>query len=250
VVVVWGNREDAATGAQEIIIRAREATVGVPSETRQALLDGTNGFERILPGPDRMYPDTDLPPKRITQERLDRVRRRLPVPVWLREERFRELGLGPELAANMAASAYAGLLERASTTAKISPGLAASLLLRVEKLLKKHGLDPARLDEAAAEAVFARYRQAEARRDWLVNALLEAARNGRVPEKPEGGRAGLGEVERAVRESAAALSSLKRPSPDKKERALVGLVMRRLEGRADGAVVSGLVRSFLEREAR
>ncbi len=32
--------------------------------------DGTNGFERILPGADRMYPDTDLPPKKITKEKI------------------------------------------------------------------------------------------------------------------------------------------------------------------------------------
>ena len=56
--------------SKEIIIRAKEATIGVPSETRQALRDGTNGFERILPGADRMYPDTDLPPTRITEDRL------------------------------------------------------------------------------------------------------------------------------------------------------------------------------------
>jgi glutamyl-tRNA(Gln) amidotransferase subunit E len=61
VVVVWGDEADAKTGAQEIIIRAREATVGVPSETRQALRDGRTA--RAHPaGPDRMYPDTDLPP--------------------------------------------------------------------------------------------------------------------------------------------------------------------------------------------
>jgi glutamyl-tRNA(Gln) amidotransferase subunit E len=65
VVLVWGGPEDVRLGAREIAERAREATVGIPSETRQALEDETNGFERILPGPDRMYPDTDLPPKRV-----------------------------------------------------------------------------------------------------------------------------------------------------------------------------------------
>ena len=65
MVIVWGSEEDVQTAVNEIIIRAKEATIGIPSETRQALSDGTNGFERILPGADRMYPDTDLPPKKI-----------------------------------------------------------------------------------------------------------------------------------------------------------------------------------------
>jgi len=88
VVVVWGSPEDVKTGAQEIVIRAREATVGVPSETRQALKDGTNGFERILPGPDRMYPDTDSPPQPVTRERVESLQAPLPEVPWLREARY------------------------------------------------------------------------------------------------------------------------------------------------------------------
>ncbi len=70
MVIVWGSEDDVKTAVNEIIIRAKEATIGIPSETRQAMSDGTNGFERILPGADRMYPDTDLPPKKITKERI------------------------------------------------------------------------------------------------------------------------------------------------------------------------------------
>lgn len=52
LVLVWGSQQDVITAAKEIIIRAKEATIGVPSETRQALRDGTNGFESY-PDPQR-----------------------------------------------------------------------------------------------------------------------------------------------------------------------------------------------------
>ena len=104
VVVVWGAPEDVKTGVQEIAIRAREATIGVPSETRQALRDGTNGFERILPGPDRMYPDTDPPPKQVTEERLEQIRRALPTPIWTREAWYREIGLPADVVEPLAVS--------------------------------------------------------------------------------------------------------------------------------------------------
>jgi glutamyl-tRNA(Gln) amidotransferase subunit E len=81
LVLTWGGRADADCAAREIEIRAREATEGVPSETRQALRNGTTGFERILPGPERMYPDTDLPPIAVARERIDRMRGAVP---WLR----------------------------------------------------------------------------------------------------------------------------------------------------------------------
>ena len=73
VVIVWGPERDTRTAAEEIRIRYAEATDGVPNETRQPFEDGSTDFERILPGPDRMYPDTDSPPTRVTRERVERL---------------------------------------------------------------------------------------------------------------------------------------------------------------------------------
>ena len=101
VLVAWGTQRDVETAAGEIVLRAREAVVGVPSETRQALDDGTNGFERILPGPDRMYPDTDLPPIRIEDQRLEDIRAALPVPPWRRIRELRDVGVGADLAGRL-----------------------------------------------------------------------------------------------------------------------------------------------------
>ena len=40
MIVVWGPERDADTAVREIYLRAREALVGVPAETRQALALG------------------------------------------------------------------------------------------------------------------------------------------------------------------------------------------------------------------
>ena len=61
LVVVWGVESDTVTAAKEIQLRFADAIEGIPHETRQAFDDGSTDFERILPGPDRMYPDTDSP---------------------------------------------------------------------------------------------------------------------------------------------------------------------------------------------
>jgi len=41
LIIVWASEDDIQTAVKEIIIRAKEATIGIPSETRQALSDGT-----------------------------------------------------------------------------------------------------------------------------------------------------------------------------------------------------------------
>ncbi|MBU1676256.1 Glu-tRNA(Gln) amidotransferase subunit GatE, partial [bacterium] len=89
VIIVWGPERDVRTAASEILIRARDAVEGVPSETRQSLPDDTNGFERILPGPSRMYPDTDLPPVVLTRDRVAALGATPPEPPWERLARLR-----------------------------------------------------------------------------------------------------------------------------------------------------------------
>jgi len=111
LILVWGNDRDADTAVKEIIIRAKEATIGIPDETRQALADGTNGFERILPGPERMYPDTDLPPLEITAEQIVKLSNDIPEPIWEMQDRHRKIGVPEQLLTIIAASQKSTLFD-------------------------------------------------------------------------------------------------------------------------------------------
>ncbi len=139
MVIVWGSEEDTTTAVKEIIIRVHEATIGIPSETRQALSDGTNGFERILPGADRMYPDTDLPPKKVDKERLDKIKLWIPEQFWKRQKWYHELGIPPDTVEELSISKYAELFKKAVIEWKINPTTAAVVLIQYPKRLKKNG---------------------------------------------------------------------------------------------------------------
>jgi glutamyl-tRNA(Gln) amidotransferase subunit E len=137
VVVVWGNTEDSKMGISEIALRAKEATVGIPDETRQALADGTNGFERILPGPNRMYPDTDLPPLAITEERIERIRSHLAELPWDRQIRYEKLRLDTETARRMSISKRRYAFDKAVSKTKYDPSTVAELLLGGMRRLRR-----------------------------------------------------------------------------------------------------------------
>ena len=93
LIVVRGAMEDTLTAAREIQLRYADAVEGIPHETRQPLAEGHTDFERILPGPDRMYPDTDSPPQRITRERVEGLQVSLSEPPWERERRYSAAGV-------------------------------------------------------------------------------------------------------------------------------------------------------------
>ncbi len=142
VMVIWGSEGDTDTGVKEIRIRAQEMSDAIPNETRQAFRDGTNGFERILPGPDRMYPDTDSPPHPFTQEYLKELFSGLPEPPWVTEKRMiEEHELPEQIAYPLVVSSnyhyYAQLVE-----AGIAPLRAAILLEQTFKFFRRLGLEP------------------------------------------------------------------------------------------------------------
>ncbi len=138
VVIIWGGAQDLDTAANEIAIRAREALNGVCNETRQSLPDGTNRFERILPGPNRMYPDTDLPPIAITDEHMKRISSSLPERPWDRKARYLKAGVPEESAHKMSISTLGSLFDRATIETPYSSRSLAHFFLSALSHLKKN----------------------------------------------------------------------------------------------------------------
>jgi glutamyl-tRNA(Gln) amidotransferase subunit E len=87
-VLLWTPTEDLKTAAETITERCQMAFNGVPNETRKSLPNGTTIFERVLPGADRMYPDTDSAPISITDDVIEEARKHLPVDL---KERLNQL---------------------------------------------------------------------------------------------------------------------------------------------------------------
>lgn len=80
-IILWGPEDDMKTALETIEERCRMAFEGVPNETRKALENGTTIFERVLPGADRMYPDTDSAPIPLQNDLIESLRLQLPTEV-------------------------------------------------------------------------------------------------------------------------------------------------------------------------
>ena len=77
-IIFWGPEDDVKTALETIEERALMTFDGIPHETRKALPDGTTIFERVLPGADRMYPDTDSAPIPLTNDYIEGLRKNIP----------------------------------------------------------------------------------------------------------------------------------------------------------------------------
>jgi glutamyl-tRNA(Gln) amidotransferase subunit E len=242
VVLVWADESDAATAAREVLLRAQDALVGIPSETRQANPNGTTGFERVLPGPDRMYPDTDTPPIPVRDETVAEIRARLPETPWDREDRYRTTGLEPSVARVLSRSPWAKLFDAAGVLDEaLARRWAFALLKRMPHHTRRARSEPW-VDPARVGAVVRAVADGEVRPE-AVERLLDA-----VVTEPEVAPtdivrryrrdAGNGELfEATIASVAGRAADLQGRSADTLLRWAMGEAMKPLLGREDPARV-------------
>jgi len=93
LIVLWGPSEDIPTALETVEERIQMAFTGVPNETRKSFPDGTTIFERVLPGKDRMYPDTDSAPIPLYDDKIEEIRSGLPESVSDRIKKMKKWGI-------------------------------------------------------------------------------------------------------------------------------------------------------------
>jgi glutamyl-tRNA(Gln) amidotransferase subunit E len=238
MVIVWGSEEDVQMAVSEIIIRAKEATIGIPSETRQAMSDGTNGFERILPGADRMYPDTDLPPKKITQERLEKIKSWLPEQFWKRIEWYNKLGIPKDTIDELSISKYAELFKKAVNEWKVDPTTVAVFLIQYPKRLQKNGCMVEWMSDEMFTNVLKAYSDGKIPKDALFITLKNVVELGAFTEEVILPPLNSNKLNEEIKLISERLQEIKLHNPVNKEKVLIGLLMNKLRGRVPAKVVA------------
>lgn len=250
IVLVWGDKQDSESGAREIDIRSKEATVGIPSETRQALRDGTNGFERILPGPNRMYPDTDLPPKRITHERLERIKATLPQPVWEREAWYYKLGIPNDVVQPLSVSAFAPLFEVAVKEWKLNPTTVAVALVQwAKRLERKRGSSSDLSPETMKQILFA-YKNGAIAREGVYVAMSRVSNLQEFSTDTLPAMCSEKELLETIKTCEAEVAKLVLRDQANRIEILMGLVMEKVRGRIEGAMVAQKVGFEVKQKAK
>ena len=238
MIIVWGSEDDVKTAVNEVIIRAKEATIGIPSETRQAMSDGTNGFERILPGADRMYPDTDLPPKKITKEKIEQIKSWLPEQFWKRIEWYIKLGIPKDTIEELSVSIYAELFKKAVNDWKINPTTVAVFLIQYPKRLKKRGVTTEWLNENKLEEILKSYADKKIPQDALLTTLQTVAELGMFTEEVIQNPASKKEVDEIIFTAKSDCDKMTIYNPNSKSILLMGMIMKKLRGRISAKVVA------------
>lgn len=250
VVMVTGPRDRAEKALQAVITRAADALKGVPEETRRALPDGCSEYMRPLPGSARMYPETDVPSVVITAEMLEGLV--LPELFAERAERFQsQYGLNSELAKVMASSPNYQLFEDILANCQVSPSIVVRALETIPIELARDGVQVSNLSDRHYTQAIAIVSEGRIAKEGLTDLLKYLAEHPDVGAIEAASKAGLAGVDTAGVESVvhgivAGKADLVRSKGDRSIGPLMGLVMKELRGRADGALVSAILKKEIQ----
>jgi len=245
-VITWGSKEDVRTALLEIGIRVQEGFVGVPNETRQAKHNGISDFERILPGPDRMYPDTDSPPTAITPERIEKILKNLSPPPWELEEKYCNSGIAPHQAELLTIHPQRQAFGNAIENDLIDPKIVAWVMIDLSKHLKRKGVPVNRLEAEHWQKIFSLLAERKIFREGLGILLNFMANN--LNEDSEDFLAAQNITplsEKSLRASITTIAEKNRTLELYDEAnwptVLMGIVMEEIRGRAPGKDIWSIV---------
>jgi glutamyl-tRNA(Gln) amidotransferase subunit E len=135
-ILFWGPEEDIQTALETIEERCKLAFIGVPKETRKSFEDGTTMFERVLPGADRMYPDTDSAPISINDEIINTIHSKLPIDVSTRIAQLKKWNVPEDAFSYILRYNMAPFIQHVSDDFGTEPRFVATLLAHNLKYLQ------------------------------------------------------------------------------------------------------------------
>ena len=141
VVFVANSVDNAKDALKAVFERAQETLIEIPSETRAANLNGTTCFMRPRPGAARMYPETDIPPTIVNEEGILKISSQLPeLPEKRYQRLIKEYKLNQKLAKQIMDSQYFNLFEKIVEESKVSPMMVSVFLTETMKALSREGV--------------------------------------------------------------------------------------------------------------
>lgn len=137
-IIFWGPEEDIKTALETIEERCQMAFEGVPNETRKSFEDGTTIFERVLPGADRMYPDTDTAPIPLKNESIEELKKDLPSDINKRYNQLKEWNIPEDTYTYIFSKNHYRLIERIITELGVDPVFAGTFIGHTLKFVGGH----------------------------------------------------------------------------------------------------------------
>ena len=206
----------------------------IEEQVRKAEPDFTTTYLRPMPGADRMYPETDIPPIIITEELLKKIK----LPELITEKAIKlekKYKISPVLARELIEDEiFDDYVKKFSS---IEPSFIAQVLIEMPKEIKsRFKLDPDKIREKDIEEILSSLNKKEIPKSAVMELLVEVA-EGKKMNFSKYKTISEQNLEKAIKE-------IVEKNKNAPFNALMGIVMGKFRGKVDGKKVAEIIKKL------
>jgi Glu-tRNA(Gln) amidotransferase subunit E-like FAD-binding protein len=230
----------------ELEVQRQMSLPEVKKEVRATNADGTTKFTRPLPGAERMYPETDIPPIPIDRKMIQRIKKNLPES-WIKKmKRFKsKLNLSDELTKQIIRSDYLELFEKIVKKYRVNPSVVANVFVSTLKDLKKReNIQVETLTDEDFNDLFGLLEDKKLMKESIPNVLKFKVEHPEEPIIVAIKKLGLGVI--SDDELMGIVKDVIEKNKGQSEGKIIGLIMSRVRGRVKSENVVRIVKRELK----
>lgn len=250
-VLALGDQAMVDVALKAVLRRAAMFFDGVPEEVRRSLPDCTTEYMRPLPGAARMYPETDVPPVRIIKEHLNNIKPPEP-PEKKRLRLATQYNLNNEQIKQLLIYGYEDEFERLATKFPALKNVISRTFLNTFPELESEAVSLETIDERRLVEIFSALEQERFSKEAVPSLVkylaqhdtetLGDALRGCDLQGVEGE-----EVVRIIRTIVTERTEYVKIHGTNALGPLMGLVMNKLRGKADGQLISKILSEEIQK---
>lgn len=254
LIIAVGEKEQVEKTMNIVYERVNYLAEGVPKEVRRALENGDTYFLRPLPGAARLYPETDIPPIKISDRMLRDIRKNLPELIEEKERKEKreirkKAKISDEIIEQIVKMKRKGIFDKLLKAGYDPKTVSSTLTSTLRYLEKKEKVNISELKDSHFLATFHSLKSGKISKEAIPDMLKAFAEHPEQKIEKLIGKLGIktltdkdlkGIIRKTVKENK---NLLKDP---RGEKILLGLVMKKVRGRVDVRKVIEILKKELK----
>jgi len=249
-IILTGRSDNMEIAVKSIENRLKQCLIGIPAETRMPTEEGMTNFMRPRPGSARMYPETDIIPVRITDEKRYQIKESLPESYDRQINNYKQIGLNDKLSIQIFDSKYKSLFEKLVKEIDLPPNFIAAQLTETLINLSRNDVDISKIKDIDLEVIFVEIQNGVIAKESFEKIIQDICNNemklNDIITKMKENILSDQDIERIIKEIIILKKDVIEEKGQESFSILMGEAMKKLRGKVDGKKVSDKIRELLD----
>ena len=249
-IILTGRSNNMKIAVKSIENRLKQCLIGIPAETRMPTEEGMTNFMRPRPGSARMYPETDIIPVRITDEKRYQIKESLPESYDRQINNYKQIGLNDKLSIQIFDSKYKSLFEKLVKEIDLTPNFIAAQLTETLINLSRNDVDISKIKDIDLEVIFVEIQNGVIAKESFEKIIQDICNNemklNDIITKMKENILSDQDIEKIIKEIIILKKDVIEEKGQESFSILMGEAMKKLRGKVDGKKVSDKIRELLD----